>query len=376
MRLSISPRIALGLALGGFSIAPAAHGQETPPPAATTETPAAPATTTDPAPGSPAPASPATPAPAAEKDAATPTTDSKPAPAAATDSKPIPAAPGTPAAPTTTAPAATAPATPHTALFRYYDKNGDQVLSADELTKVPQPIREWLDKQKVDVAAGLTKEAFETSAPKLVEHLRTRTAETILAPVPLPAPGSVPAPTPSSGGGRSQRGNNGGSSEFRALDLDGDAQLSFREWRAGKRLAGEFQPRDMNGDGVVTASEFDQTKALASTTPPGSSGSSRPSTPGAPMAQAAPGSTPTTPGTTPPASTGTTSTPANSGLGNSASRQTFESLDKNRDGVLTPEELSGSRRVGPAFKEKGIDISKNMTREDFHANYAKAFPPR
>jgi hypothetical protein len=279
---------------------------------------------------------------------------------------PGPPAPGTPAGPS---PAG------HPAVFRYYDKNGDQVLSAEELEKVPAPIREWIAKQKVDVTAGLTREAFDASAPKLVDHLRARTAETILAPAPLPAPGSQPPPSSSGGGSRSSRG---GSSEFRGLDLDQDAQLSFREWRAGKRLAADFAPRDVNGDGMVTSAEFDQTKDLAGT----GAVASRPTTPGGPSPPGLPGppgvplppGIPAPPGIPPRAVPAAPSTA--SSLGTAASRQTFDTLDRNKDGMVNPDEWSNSRRVGPGFKEKGIDISKNMSQSEFHANYAKAFPPR
>jgi len=369
MRLPIfASRLSLCLALGAAWGLREASAQDASPPTApaaekpTTPAPASPTGGDAPSTPAGAPAQPATPAP---PSAGTPTPA---APATAAPANTPGAAPATPVAP----PAAPVPA-PHSALFRFYDKNGDQVLAADEAEKLPQPVREWLAKQKVDVAAGLTKEAFETHAPKLMDHLRARTAETVLAPVPLPT--SAPQAAPSTG--RPSRGGNPGSSEFRALDLDQDAQLSFREWRAGKRLAAEFAPRDMNGDGVVTATEFDQTKALASTAPPSST---RPATPGAPTTPAtAPGAAPPrtggTPGSTPPAVLATTpSTPAaGSGLGTTASRQTFETLDKNKDGMVNPDEWGGSRVVGPKFKMNGIDITKNMTREDFHANYVKAF---
>lgn len=315
-----------------------------------------------------------------------------------------PGFPGVPTAPPASG-AATALSTTqssgHPALFRYYDKNGDQVLSSEELAKVPAPIREWIAKEKLDVTEGLKREVFDASAPKLVDHLRARTAETILAPAPLPVPGSQPAP--SNGGGRNDR-SRGGSSEFRGLDLDQDAQLSFREWRAGKRLAADFAPRDLNGDGMVTSAEFDQTKDLASsgTVAPGvgtagtvtnGAVSSRPMVPGGTTPPRLPGPagsppvpsrTPFTP-SVPPGPFGAPPAPpaalpgaASSGntLGTVASRQTFDTLDRNKDGMINPDEWGNSRRVGPGFKEKGIDISKDMSQADFHANYAKAFPPR
>ena len=281
--------------------------------------------------------------------------------------------------------AGSAPPTGHPAVFRYYDKNGDQILSPEELEKVPAPIREWIAKQKLDVTAGLKRDDFDASAPKLVDHLRARTAETVLAPSPLPAPGSQPPPG-SGGGSRSSRG---GSSDFRALDLDQDAQLSFREWRAGKRLAADFAPRDINGDGMVTSTEFDQTKELTAS----GTVASLPTTPGPPMPPAVPlppgiPAPPALPGPggpfAPPRPPGPIGPPgaapavpsSGSNLGTAASRQTFETLDRNKDGMVNPDEWSNSRKVGPGFKDKGIDISKNMSQAEFHANYAKAFPPR
>ena len=289
----------------------------------------------------------------------------------------LPGVPFPPPAPGGTPAPGTPPAAGHPAVFRYYDKDGDQVLSPAELEKVPAPIREWITKEKLDVTEGLKRELFDASAPRLVDHLRARTAETILAPTPLPTPGSEPAP--SSGGGRNDR-SRGGSSEFRALDLDQDAQLTFREWRAGKRLAADFAPRDLNGDGMVTSAEFDQTKDLAASgtvasgtgaSGTGTSGTatSRPMGSGGPTPPGPVGQPPAPPALPASASSGNT-------LGTAASRQTFETLDRNKDGMINPDEWGNSRRVGPGFKEKGIDISKDMSQADFHANYAKAFAPR
>lgn len=296
---------------------------------------------------------------------------------------PLPGPPaGLPGAPPVPGPGTGPPPETHSAIFRYYDKNGDQILSPEELAKVPGPIREWMSKQKIDVTAGLRREDFDLAAPKLVDHLRVRTAETILAPSPLPAPGSQPPPS----GSATSRNSRGGSSEFRGLDLDQDAQLSFREWRAGKRLAADFAPRDLNGDGMVTSAEFDQTKGLAASGPtaPGTAVSARPLPPGAtpPPGIPAPPNIPLPPGV--PAPPGISAPPGMvpaapssvSALGTAASRQTFDQLDRNKDGMINPDEWGNSRRVGPGFKEKGIDISKNMSQADFHANYAKAFAPK
>ena len=256
---------------------------------------------------------------------------------------------------------------PHPAVFRYYDKDGDGTLSAAEFEKLPEPIREWFTKEKVSAEQGIPRDAFEAKLPALTESLRKRTAATVLGPTPLPMPGSTPAP---SGGSRGQ-----GSSEFQGLDLDRDGQLSFREWRAGKRLAADFGVRDPNGDGMVTSAEFDKTRgqtaatapAVAGTRPPGPPGSppAAPSTPGTPAPMPAPGAP-----ADPAAPVATTSS-----LGTTASRSMFGSLDRNKNGSVEPDEWQYSRRVGPIFKEKGIDMTKPMSEALFHENYAKAFPP-
>lgn len=303
-----------------------------------------------------------------------------PAPAASSD-KPVEptlvpdAAPktesGSAAPMPTVSPAGTVVATPpapapHPAVFRYYDKDGDGTLSQAEFDQLPEPIREWLTKEKVSAEQGIPREAFEAKLPALTDALRKRTAATVLGPTPLPMPGSTPAP---SGNSRGQ-----GSSEFQGLDLDRDGQLSFREWRAGKRLAADFGVRDPNGDGMVTSAEFDKTRGQTAATAPAVAGTRPPGTPGAPQAPpSAPGTS--TPMPTPGAPAAPAATSTTSGLGTTASRSMFGSLDRNKNGSVDPDEWQYSRRVGPAFKEKGVDMTKPMSEALFHENYAKAFPP-
>jgi hypothetical protein len=302
-------------------------------------------------------------------------------PAGDNDPITVSVAPDAPAGPKDASePAAPLPPPPHSALFRFYDKNGDALLDAAETGRLPAPMREYLAAQKVDLTAGVNKEAFESHLPKMVEHLKSKTAEHVFPPAPLPM---APAAGGSSSGGgpsgRSSRGaGNRGSGDFRGLDLDQDSQVSFREWRAGKRLAHEFGPRDLNGDGMLTASEYDSTQALAGTIPAPSSGGGRPPGGGGPPAGNPMVTPPSAPSTTPPPMSppAAAASGGSSPLGSTLSRQQFELLDRNKDGSVSPEELRNSRRIGPAFKQAGIDVEKPLSREAFYEAYAKAFPPR
>ncbi len=259
--------------------------------------------------------------------------------------------------PTTLAPpAAPSPSLrPHSALFRFYDKNGDQVLAEGRGGKTSaKPVREWLAKQKVDVAAGLTKEAFETHAPKLMDYLShpDRGNGPFAGPLPTQALQAAPSTGRPPVAAIPARASSGPGSRSGCPAL-------VPRMAGGKAAGRRVRARDMNGDGVVTATEFDQTKALASTARHRHP-RARPATPGGSgqlqqRLRALPPRTGerrearlTVLATTP-------STPAagSGGLGTTASRLNFPRLStRTRTGWSIPMSGSGSRVVGPQVQDE------------------------
>ena len=184
--------------------------------------------------------------------------------------------------------------------------------------------------------------------------------------------------------------------QWQPLDRDGDRQIGLYEWDRTKRP--EFFRRDLNNDGFLTPRELHSSVVSGSQAAPAvavtSSAAAGSSTPGASPASGAgastdqataTGSSPMTGSTTnQPAATTVAATPASA----PAASETAETLDprkartaayffglmdRNRDGQLTEDEWGRSRRIGPKFRDAGIDLSQPMSKEAFVPAYARLF---
>lgn len=56
--------------------------------------------------------------------------------------------------------------------FGYLDRNQDGNLDGDELRRIPGPVRDALKRARVDVSRGVSKQAFDSVAPRAMEDMR------------------------------------------------------------------------------------------------------------------------------------------------------------------------------------------------------------
>lgn len=133
-------------------------------------------------------------------------------------------------------------------VFRALDRDGDGILSAEELTTKLKEDRQRFD---ADANGRIDKDEYRTYFQK-----RVATA--------VEAAGKADdkdkdkngrKDDPKAGKGGAAKG--GGFPDWLAeLDLDKDGQISLHEWRRGGREISAFTAMDLDGDGLLTKDEF------------------------------------------------------------------------------------------------------------------------
>ena len=66
---------------------------------------------------------------------------------------------------------------PSDRFFGFLDRNRDGKLDGDEMRRLPGPMREAFEKSKIDVRNGISRDDFNRSAPRMFEDMRRRREE-------------------------------------------------------------------------------------------------------------------------------------------------------------------------------------------------------
>jgi Ca2+-binding EF-hand superfamily protein len=257
-------------------------------------------------------------------------------------------------------------------MIRRMDQNGDGLITANEVERVPSFIRDRWTQQGLDLNRGVRVDDMASNAQRQMEEFRRqREEEGRGREERSDRPEFQPAPEMGRGDSRPATSNTVPNAKprtriapllpesYKPLDMDYDGQIALFEWRKGKRgTISQFNQQDFDGDGFLTAKELAKAPAPAAaptTTSPG--------TPAATTASVAP--VPTAPAA--PQAPVTVSAEA----ATKASRA-FDILDSDRKGTVEGKEWDQSSRLKPLFQKAGYDLSKPLNKEEFTQAYVRA----
>lgn len=259
-------------------------------------------------------------------------------------------------------------------VFQYLDKNRDGAIDSKEFAKTPLSMRTWLAANRLKPGPALKKAAFIKVYSQMMADLRK--AKPVASDESNGSGGSGMT-TGSSGSGGSGSlyvsGQEpvevvrGGSptdrlpSEYQPGDENKDGQIDFAEWRKwkGGELA-KFKELDKNSDSVLSPKELGapDKPAVASSGSSSTSGSSDSSS----------NNTSKKPVVIEPYDK--LSDDLKKKFGEVIKTAYFDYLDVDKSKKLEPREWAASRRISKAFKDAKIDLSKDMTAEQFVTHYA------
>lgn len=230
------------------------------------------------------------------------------------------------------------------AMFDRFDSDGDGELDDEEFERIPGPFRDMLERS--GIREGASRDDFTRGFERMREAREGRDSSDGDSGNSRVASreGYTPAERP--------RVTIDLPDTFRALDLDGDGQIGFYEWRTWDRSRiDEFFFLDTNGDGFLTPKELMAAGLPDSGGRPSDTGFGRPSSDFRPSADT------------------NRSSDSNDEYDDTPEvrqgRRFFEMLDTNRDGRVNPDEWSASRRLKPLFEEAGARLDRDMSEQEF-----------
>lgn len=306
------------------------------------------------------------------------------------------------------------------------DRDGDGVLSGEELDRVPGFLRGRLEESGVDLSRPVSREDFSG----VMDQLRRQREESGGGFGGGPPGGFSGGPPGGFGsgppggfggegfGGRGSFGSRGGDErseggrdrdrgsdrgkktevpkydfprtlpdDYKPLDLNADNQISFAEWPRSRRA--DFASYDHNSDGYITPAEIRLPAFVTKTADEivseamaarllGTAGSGTTVASNLSATSASSGATPGSEGRDRGSrDRGGRSGPpqAGSSSGEDAiaveAKGYFDRLDTNKNGSVDPDEWSVSKRLKPLFEKAGADLTKSLTLEEFTVSYRK-----
>lgn len=286
--------------------------------------------------------------------------------------------------------------------FSYMDRNRDGHLDGEEMRRIPGPMRENLQRARVDLSRGMSKSDFMQHIPKAYEEMRRRQDDDrrryeedrrrkeeqerydrekyeAKKREKEEKKARKTAYTPT----KRERVTIDMPSKYADGDNNGDDQLTIAEWRAwkGRQALREFMRLDQNGDGFLTPREManppkDTELVFANSSKKTSPSAAKPAPPTTQRVFVTGAKTSTNmvvigskDGT---AFAVATSNPVIEREANSA----FGLIDRygNKDGKINPSEWRISKVIKPAFEKAGVDMKKDMNNAEFIQVYLKVFP--
>lgn len=258
-------------------------------------------------------------------------------------------------------------------MIRRMDQDGNGMITANEVERVPSFIRDRWTQQGLDFNRGVRVDEMASNAQRQMEDFRRQREEEgrgreersdrpEFQPPPEmgrsePRPSSSNSPQPKK---PTTRISPLLSDAYKSLDTDFDGQIALFEWRKAKRgTISQFTQHDLDGDGFLTAKELAKSPAPA---------------PASGTAVATPRSVTST-STAAPAPAAPAAPPAPVAVSADAAAKAsraFDILDADRKGTVEGKEWDQSSRLKPLFQKAGYDLNKPLTKEEFTQAYVRA----